>query len=199
MRLVYFSLGLLVGLVILPLYMKMERKRWKKKCDNERLHFEYRINHDSLTGIYNRDFFESSCKRLNEIENTSVAIIVCDLDELKTMNDTYGHKQGDALIKNAAWVLQEFSSEDVTVARLGGDEFVFLVIGKTKGEAKHLVSQIINRVDEYNANSSNVEMKLSIGFAFSPKSVGQMKRVFAQADKNMYANKNERKLVTCAE
>lgn len=198
MWLVYFSLGLLVGLVILPLYMKMERKRWEEKCDNERLHFEYRINHDSLTGIYNRDFFESSCIRLNESENTSVAILVCDLDELKTMNDTYGHKQGDALIKNAAWVLQEFSSKDVTVARLGGDEFVFLVTGKTKGEAKQLVSQIINRVEEYNANSENIEMKLSIGFAFSPNSIGQMTRLFAQADRNMYANKNKRKLVTFA-
>jgi diguanylate cyclase (GGDEF)-like protein len=197
MWLVYFSLGLLVGLMILPLYVKMERKRWKEKFEKERVHFEYRINHDSLTGIYNRDFFESRCLRLNEIENTSVAILVCDLDELKTMNDTYGHKQGDALIKNAAWVLQEFSSEDVTVARLGGDEFVFLVTGKSKGEAKHLVSSIINRVNEYNANS-NIEMKISIGFAFSPNSIGQMTRLFAQADKNMYANKNERKLVTCA-
>lgn len=196
MWLVYSSLGLIVGLMILPIYVKMERKRWQERIDRERMHLEYRINHDSLTGIYNRDFFESTCSKINE-KDTSVAILVCDLDDLKATNDTYGHKQGDALIKNAAWVLQEFSSEDVTVARLGGDEFVLLLTGKTKGEAKQLVTDILKRINEYNVSSSDLEIKLSIGFAFSQNSIGQMTRLFSQADKNMYANKNERKLLIC--
>lgn len=134
---------------------------------------------------------------LNEQKNSSVAILVCDLDDLKETNDTDGHKQGDELIKHAAWVLQEFSSENITVARLGGDEFVLLVTEIEKGESKQLVSQLLNRIREYNTSSLNLEVKLSVGCAFSQNSIGQMTRLFAQADQNMYSNKNERKLLTC--
>lgn len=193
MWLLYFSLGLLLGLMVLPVYRKVERKKWIEF----QLDLEYRINHDSLTDIYNRDFFESECNFLNEHKNSAVAILVCDLDDLKVTNDTYGHKQGDELIKNAALVLQEFSSEYITVARLGGDEFVLLVTETTKGEAKQLVSQILTRIHEYNARLSNIEIKLSIGCAFSQNSIGQMSKLFSQADQNMYSNKNERKLLAC--
>lgn len=193
MWLLYFSLGLLLGLMVLPVYRKVERKKWIEFQQD----LEYRINHDSLTDIYNRDFFESECNFLNEHKNSAVAILVCDLDDLKVTNDTYGHKQGDELIKNAALVLQEFSSEYITVARLGGDEFVLLVTETTKGEAKQLVSQILTRIHEYNARLSNIEIKLSIGCAFSQNSIGQMSKLFSQADQNMYSNKNERKLLAC--
>jgi diguanylate cyclase (GGDEF)-like protein len=193
MRLLYFSLGLLLGLMILVVYRKVERKKWIKFQQD----LVYRMNHDSLTGIYNRDFFESECNLLNESENSSVAILVCDLDDLKVTNDTYGHKQGDELIKSAARVLQDFSSENTTVARLGGDEFVLLVTETAKGEAKQLVSQILNSIHEYNTSTLNLEIKLSIGFAFTQNSLGQMTKLFAQADQNMYSNKNERKLLTC--
>lgn len=154
---------------------------------------EYRINHDSLTDLYNRDYFESQCLKLNEQINTSAAIIVCDLDDLKKTNDTYGHKKGDSLIRNVAEVLRQFSTDEVIVARLGGDEFVLLVTGKTKGEVKLLVSNILKGVEKYNNLSATVPLKISIGCAFSPNSFGQMMKLFAHADKNMYFNKIERK------
>lgn len=54
---------------------------------------EYRITHDALTNIYNREFFEQSMEKYNNHVNTSVAIILCDLDELKYLNDNHGHKK----------------------------------------------------------------------------------------------------------
>lgn len=154
---------------------------------------EYRINHDSLTGIYNRDYFETVFTKYNEQLNRSVAIILCDLDELKMTNDHYGHKEGDALIKATARLLNQFSSDTVTVAKIGGDEFVLLVAEHTEKETEQLVESILKKIELNNESDSKISIKISVGYAFAANSMGRMTDVFSQADKNMYQNKTERK------
>lgn len=154
---------------------------------------EYRINHDCLTGIYNRGYFETIFTKYNEQLNMSVAIILCDLDELKYTNDNYGHKEGDALIKGTARLLNQFSSDTVTVAKVGGDEFALLVAEKTEKETEQLVENILKKIDINNEGESKIPIKISIGYAFAPNSMGKMTEIFSQADKNMYRNKTERK------
>ena len=63
---------------------------------------EYRVLHDGLTDIYNRYYFDQKKQEYNESINSSVGIIVCDLDELMYLNDHFGHKMGDLLIKEFA-------------------------------------------------------------------------------------------------
>jgi diguanylate cyclase (GGDEF)-like protein/PAS domain S-box-containing protein len=154
---------------------------------------EYRINHDSLTGIYNREYFEYIFTKFNEQINSSVAIILCDLDELKSTNDNFGHEKGDALIKATAGLLNQFSSNFITVARIGGDEFVLLVSEKIEKEIEQLVKSILRKIDIHNKGGSRETIQLSIGYALASNSMGQMTEIFSQADKNMYRNKIERK------
>lgn len=157
---------------------------------------EYRITHDALTDLYNREYFELKFDEYNEQTNVPVAIIVCDLDELKYINDNYGHKEGDALIKATANLLNRFSSNTITVARIGGDEFVLLVAETTKKETERLVQSIRKEIDMHNENGSDVIIKMSIGHAFAQNSKGKMTELFSQADKNMYKDKLKRKPIT---
>jgi diguanylate cyclase (GGDEF)-like protein/PAS domain S-box-containing protein len=154
---------------------------------------EYRITHDALTNIYNREFFEQSMEKYNNHINTSVAIILCDLDELKYLNDNYGHKKGDFLIKESAKLLNQFFSENAIVARIGGDEFAIIIIDTDKVEVEHLCQKLSEEISEYNINSKDIKIKMSMGYAFSEHSIGKMENLFAEADKNMYQNKNAKK------
>jgi diguanylate cyclase (GGDEF)-like protein/PAS domain S-box-containing protein len=154
---------------------------------------EYRITHDALTNIYNREFFEQIMEKYNNHIDTSVAIILCDLDELKYLNDNYGHKKGDFLIKESANLLNRFSSENTIVARMGGDEFAIFIIETDKEEVEHLCHKLSEEISEYNINSKDIKIKMSMGYAFSKHSIGKMESLFAEADKNMYQDKYAKK------
>jgi diguanylate cyclase (GGDEF)-like protein len=158
---------------------------------------QYRIYHDTLTDLYNREYFELKFDEYNKQTNVPVAIIVCDLDELKYINDNYGHKEGDALIKATANLLNRFSSNTITVARIGGDEFVLLVAETTEKETDRLVQSIRKEIGMHNENGSDVIIKMSIGYAFNQNSKGNMAELFSQADKNMYKDKLKRKQLSC--
>ncbi len=154
---------------------------------------EYRINHDALTDIHNREYFQTLFKKYNEQANMPVAIILLDLDELKYTNDRYGHKAGDDLIKRTAKLLNQFSADNVTVARLGGDEFVILIAGQHAEASKQMLQRVLKIIEENNESSSNIPIKISVGYAFSANSIGQLSNLFSDADRNMYSNKTERK------
>ncbi|WP_066051158.1 sensor domain-containing diguanylate cyclase [Robertmurraya korlensis] len=153
---------------------------------------QYQISHDSLTGIYNREYFENKFEWLDQTSNVPVAIIICDLDELKYVNDHFGHKEGDFIIKETAGLLNRFSSDLVTVARLGGDEFALILEHATEDAANDLVDQIIKEFKSYNETSTR-EIKLSIGVSFCDHSLNNMNHLFSRADKNMYHDKNRNK------
>lgn len=98
-----------------------ERKKIEEKM-------RYMSFHDALTGLYNRAYFEEELSRLGDSRQYPITIVACDLDNLKTINDSYGHEAGDQAIKAAAKILGtgKFRKEDV-VARTGGDEFMVIL------------------------------------------------------------------------
>lgn len=149
---------------------------------------QYQISHDSLTGIYNREFFDYKFDWFDQTSNVPIAIIICDLDELKYVNDHFGHKEGDFIIKETAGLLNRFFSDYITVARLGGDEFALLFEQSTEDTAKELVDQIIKEFKKYNENARR-EIKFSIGYSFNVHSLGFMTDLFSKADHDMYQDK----------
>jgi diguanylate cyclase (GGDEF)-like protein/PAS domain S-box-containing protein len=162
----------------------------RKELENQ---LEYRLYHDNLTDIYNREYFETVFEIYNHQINAPVAIIICDLDELKFINDNYGHKEGDALIKETARLLSQFSSEKITVARLGGDEFAMIVVETSKDEVNELINHISMAVEVHNESDSKIRIKMSLGYEFAYNSKGFLEELFSQADKNMYKVKAEKK------
>lgn len=153
---------------------------------------EYRIYHDPLTCIYNREYFDKKFEELNTY-NVPVALIVCDVDGLKYVNDHFGHRTGDELIKGVAALINQYSTEEISVARIGGDEFVIIAIYQTESQVQQLISDIRKDIEKYNANSSVYTIKMSIGYSYAFSSMEQMEGLFSRADKKMYEDKMSRK------
>ena len=86
----------------------------------------YQSAHDVLTRLFNRFYFEEEMNRLENSRISPISIIVIDVDDLKSINDSQGHLTGDELLRSVARILkQSFRAEDM-VARIGGDEFAVL-------------------------------------------------------------------------
>lgn len=111
---------------------------------------EYKSTHDALTGLFNRRYYQSKMKQFNECE-IPIGIIIADLDELKLINDKYGHQMGDLLIIEAANCLTEEADEKMIVARIGGDEFAIIIPDANVLEIEQYIHNVqikMERVDE---------------------------------------------------
>jgi diguanylate cyclase (GGDEF)-like protein len=158
---------------------------------NEQL--KYAGQHDSLTGLYNRAFFEQEMKFL-ETQNGPVGIVVCDLDCLKVINDTLGHSFGDQMICTAANVITEACRKADIIARIGGDEFAIIVSNATLSGLKDIRKRIVSIAAKTRSIQPENLVYLSVGFALKT-SVGEksLDGVFKIADANMYSHKMRNK------
>lgn len=127
---------------------------------------EYLSFHDSLTGLYNRRFFEEELKRLDTPRNLPLSIVVGDVNGLKLTNDAFGHLLGDKLLKEAAATLKSVCRADDIIARWGGDEFVIILPKTNYADAKELVMRIQQAGSAVEVESIN----LSISFGHQTKS-----------------------------
>ena len=96
-----------------------------RKKEAERI--KYLSFHDGLTGLYNRAYFEEELKRLDTPRQLPLSFIIGDLNSLKLVNDSYGHRFGDAMIIRAAKIIKKYCRDEDVIARWGGDEFVILL------------------------------------------------------------------------
>ncbi|MFC0213899.1 diguanylate cyclase [Paenibacillus chartarius] len=155
---------------------------------------EYRIEHDTLTGVYNRSFFETIVEKYNSKMDVPIAIIIGDLDKLKQLNDTLGHKLGDKYIMEAASLLKQFARENVLISRIGGDEYCIIVVEADEDHVSRLKESILQAISLYNASSPDLQIEMSIGYAFAESSLGNMDQLFIEADRNMYQEKYLKKM-----
>jgi diguanylate cyclase (GGDEF)-like protein len=145
--------------------------------------------HDSLTGLYNRAYFDSELERLSRGRVMPISVVVADIDGLKMCNDTTGHAAGDALIKATAQVLLEsFRTEDV-VARIGGDEFAVLLPGVDSEHVQMALERVRNAAARTEL-SSNLACQLSISLGQTTSETPEgLLEAFKLADRQMYLEK----------
>ncbi|MGZ8843025.1 MAG: GGDEF domain-containing protein [Pyrinomonadaceae bacterium] len=154
---------------------------------------------DELTGLYNRRGFLAFCKQhLNSLHRTNkgVVIVYADLDGLKRINDSFGHKEGDrALIKTAELLKETFRSADV-LGRLGGDEFTALAAVEPDGGVERLISRLEQKFENYNAlKIVPYKLSISIGVAeLDSDGTQSMEDLMALADLAMYENKRGKQI-----
>lgn len=147
---------------------------------------------DSLTGLRNRTYFEQEMRRLEAGNCAPVGIVLCDVDGLKLVNDTFGHDAGDELLLAAARVLKETYPGEGAVARIGGDEFAMLLPGSDETATGRMCSRLRDAVDTYNAANPERPLSASIGFAARSDTSKSMSDLFKEADDNMYREKLHR-------
>lgn len=143
---------------------------------------------DHLTGVYNRGYFEEVAKK--EIERARryglpFSIVVVDIDNLKMINDIFGHLAGDKVIKTTANLLERSCRISDTVVRWGGDEFLLLMPETGKNGAQ----QIINRIKEL-SQELVPPIQLSCGIA-SWKEGLSLEKLIKEADGRMYQEKSQ--------
>lgn len=154
---------------------------------------EYKASHDSLTNLYNRDALERIMKAETmkaKLSKNVLAVIFLDLDNFKIINDAYGHRYGDEILKKVSDILRENVRKGDIVARYGGDEFVILLHSKKEDEPVKVAERIKARVEEvlklYN-------LSVSYGIAIYGRDGTTPEELLSTADRKMYENKLEKK------
>jgi diguanylate cyclase (GGDEF)-like protein/putative nucleotidyltransferase with HDIG domain len=148
---------------------------------------------DYLTGLPNaRSVFVHLSRELARCRRTgtSLAVMVCDLDNFKQINDLYGHLEGDNLLKELAGHLKEICRGYDYVARMGGDEFVIVAPGLGPEASCEKASRLNRLVVETGRKIAGRDLVgMSVGTAFCPQDGFDVERLLAEADRRMYSMK----------
>lgn len=153
---------------------------------------------DDLTQLHNRRGFFTLAeqqRKLAQRAGSPFLLVFIDLDGLKMINDTFGHRQGDqALVKAARLIKDVFRDSDV-VARIGGDEFVILAVGASPADASVLIKRLRRKVAERNTSGNpGYRLSFSAGTAFyDPDAPCSIEELLSQADRRMYREKRRKK------
>ncbi len=156
----------------------------KKKTEAK---IRYLSFHDNLTNLYNRNFFEEELKRLDSQRLWPISIIIGDVNGLKLVNDTFGHRKGDQLLCSISNILKEcFRREDI-LARWGGDEFI-AILPKTSYRDSQ---KIIKRIKQKCSHKSRKQLTLSIslGSATKEEPNQNLNETIKEAEDRMYRHK----------
>ena len=173
------SQGDVLGAVLVLRDVTEEIKKRKK--------INYLVHHDSLTGLYNRRFFEHQLSKLDTKENLPLSIISCDVNGLKLTNDAFGHSVGDQLLKKMASTIKKACRLDDIIVRSGGDEFFILLPNTDSHQAQAVLERIkmlVSKVD-----MGVVEFSLSVGFETKSQIDVDIESTLKKAEDNMYRNK----------
>jgi diguanylate cyclase (GGDEF)-like protein len=143
---------------------------------------------DGLTGVYSRvllkEFGEREIERAKRYGH-SLALVMVDLDNLKQINDCYGHRVGDEALKKVGDILKGNSRKVDLVFRYGGDEFIVLIPETTENGVEKYLERITREF-------KNSRVKVSFGIAFWEEEVS-LERLIARADKKLYKNKHQKR------
>ena len=160
----------------------------------------YLAERDPLTGLYNRRRFEEELARALSSaarRKSSGALLFFDLDEFKYINDTYGHRTGDAMLIKVGHEVSALIRNSEFLSRLGGDEFAILIPDASQQEAEKLAERIIRAIYQipFRFEGRNLRLTTSVGIAMYPLHATEQDELIAHADAAMYQAKEAGKNV----
>jgi diguanylate cyclase len=179
------------------LVARLREKEIVLKASEARLAFM--AHHDSLTGLPNRVMLEDRLQQAlarTEREGSNLALLFCDLDGFKPINDRHGHGTGDAVLCQVAERLTDGRRRTDTVARLGGDEFVILLVDldDAPAAARLVAEQCLAEIGKpFEVDGKILTLGISIGITLHAGASVSTTRLLSQADVAMYQAKREGK------
>ena len=156
---------------------------------------QYLATHDPLTGLANRmllnDRFNHAVYNATR-SRKKLAVLMCDLNEFKQINDTYGHHVGDMTLQKVAKKLKNLVREGDTIARCGGDEFIVIL---EQLESVDEIEKVVNVLKfEFplilDLDNESYEIGMSIGYSHFPQEGTTLEQLTSQADRKMYKDKD---------
>jgi diguanylate cyclase (GGDEF)-like protein len=150
---------------------------------------------DALTGLFNRRYMEETLERevaRAKRENTSLSVVMMDLDEFKSLNDSYGHKAGDLMLERLGGLLLSRTRRSDVACRYGGEEFILLMPGASLADAELRAEEIRIAAQDLRVLYGGIELArtLSLGVAAYPVHGDSSDKIIAQADTMLYAAKH---------
>lgn len=166
------------------------------------MHLAHELDYDALTHLYNRTAFKrESFKRINDNPSKVGAMVFSDLDNLKYMNDTYGHRAGDDLIMKAADLFRRFVDYGGIVARISGDEFAIFLYGfSSQREVLRIIRSVFKDFSDATLTTSDGKVHAlgcSSGLAWYPDDATDISDLLKLSDYAMYGAKRENKGSLC--
>jgi len=160
------------------------RKKWETEI-------KYLNDHDYLTGLYNRRYFESEVIKLDRPENLPLSVIVGDINGVRLINDALGHAAGDQLIIETAKLIQRCCRDSQIISRTGGDDFSILFPNTTRTVAIEIMKNIEDACEAYNQNAKKgpFAIHLSLGCQCKTSAQDDFSKIYKDAEDDMYKNK----------
>lgn len=199
----YYTLNLTIGVLIIFLILvlfclaKLFNSWVKEKTEKQLLkQRELLLSIDALTEFHNRNYFNT--KILKNIDNLNYpqVLIIADLNNLKVINDTYGHQTGDILIKKFAEAIREACPKESQTFRIGGDEFIIILTGSSDAIAMNIIKEINEKTESKTIlldDNNEIIVTAALGYSIRFSNKISFKQLFSEADKNMYCCKRKYK------
>jgi diguanylate cyclase (GGDEF)-like protein len=156
----------------------------RRQIEEQLRHISY---HDSLTGLYNRTFFDEHLKNMDTRENLPLTIVMGDVNGLKLVNDTFGHQLGDRLLIRAASILKNHCRQQDLLCRWGGDEFILLMPRTCKQTALQTCEDIVRYCKAQGPDP--ILLSISFGSATKDRELSDIFNIMKEAEDRMYRNK----------
>lgn len=162
------------------------------KSTREKL--DYTSNHDMLTGLYNRRFFEGIMKRSKEEKERSFSVAMIDVDDFKKFNDTYGHEVGDKVLELVSWCIKECLPPNAVAVRWGGEEFILYLPLMDNEETCYVMEKLRsclkNRPVDYKGKKLTVTVTVGV---CTGDNISDYEKYIRDADQMLYWGKNHGK------
>lgn len=143
--------------------------------------------YDKLTGLRNRNYYESHLTEFSDADGYPLSVIMADCNFLKRTNDALGHKWGDELLRRVGEALKNAVPKECTVMRIGGDEFLIVCPKTTKDQAEGIIEDIKHAMKE--RSDEQLTLSASLGYSTALSSSTPFEQIHKQADEAMYEEK----------
>jgi diguanylate cyclase (GGDEF)-like protein len=185
-----------------PLQVAIEREMMLRNLDQQREQIYQRSIRDPLTGLFNRNYMQDMMQRLLSLHDrnpeSKVAVAVMDIDHFKSVNDRFGHNQGDTVLKRVAEAVSKCIREGDLAVRLGGEEFAVFTSGPTSDGIADFAERLRQHVAALEFPSAPDGFKVTASLGVAIRIAGEtLDELIGRADERLYQAKKEGRNRVC--